>query len=226
VLVDACRDQPKDSGQGSQGVQGRVLALPEDAAVLFSCRAGQQSFESEQAGGGHGLFTYCLLEGLWEKLQKDGQVTWSGLVSWPEGQLGGFQAHLSGEARFRCARRLCCSASSNCQAVSGNGPLPRVQAAALGRARTAGDQLPSPAGPSDASTPNGGTEAGEPSLALSSQAAGNLCEADDLSATGMLGFRGEGMAAAGGTAQFTPGPDLPPSPAAPRSPVTAACWEK
>jgi formylglycine-generating enzyme required for sulfatase activity len=87
VLVDACRDQPKDLGRGSRGVQGRVVALPEDTAVLFSCRAGQQSFESDEAGGGHGLFSYCVLEGLREKLKKDGQVTWSALVSYVEDRM-------------------------------------------------------------------------------------------------------------------------------------------
>jgi formylglycine-generating enzyme required for sulfatase activity len=81
VLVDACRDRPKDPGRGSRGVQGRVVALPEDTAVLFSCAAGQQSFETEKAGGGHGIFTHCVLEGLREKVKQDGQVTWSALVA-------------------------------------------------------------------------------------------------------------------------------------------------
>ena len=40
---------------GYGGVEGKVIALPEDTAVMFSCRKGQQAYESEALQ--HGLFT-------------------------------------------------------------------------------------------------------------------------------------------------------------------------
>jgi formylglycine-generating enzyme required for sulfatase activity len=80
VMIDACRDAPQDPNRGVRGVQGRVMTLPEETAVLFSCRASQQSFENGQAGGGHGVFTYCLLEGLRGEAANHGEITWAGLV--------------------------------------------------------------------------------------------------------------------------------------------------
>src|SRR5262249_46808484 len=81
VIVDACRDAPSDPTRGAGGVQGRRMELPEDTAVFFSCSAGQRSYESEKAGGGHGVFTHCLLEGLQgQAAQPNGDLTWSGLV--------------------------------------------------------------------------------------------------------------------------------------------------
>jgi hypothetical protein len=80
VLVDACRDAP-DPTRGLRGVQGQSMSLPADTAVFFSCRAGQQAIESDKAGGGHGVFTYCLLDGLRGKAaDDDGELTWTGLV--------------------------------------------------------------------------------------------------------------------------------------------------
>lgn len=81
LLVDACRDEPQDPNRGSRGVQGKVVALPEDTAILFACRARQRSFERSDAGGGHGLFTYAVLEGLrGEAASKNGELDWNGLV--------------------------------------------------------------------------------------------------------------------------------------------------
>jgi formylglycine-generating enzyme required for sulfatase activity len=79
LLVDACRDVPKDPSRGSRGIQGRVIALPEDTAVLFSCRSGQQSFENETLK--HGLFSYCVVEGLRGEAAKNGTVDWDSLVA-------------------------------------------------------------------------------------------------------------------------------------------------
>jgi Caspase domain/Sulfatase-modifying factor enzyme 1 len=87
VLIDACRDEPKDASRGSKGVQGRTIALPEETAVFFSCRAGQRSFENEQAGGGHGLFTYCLLDGIRGKAVQDQTLTWTSLVGHVENMM-------------------------------------------------------------------------------------------------------------------------------------------
>jgi hypothetical protein len=81
VLVDACRDDPTRGGvraiEGNE-LQGR---LPANTAVLFSCAARQQAFETEQAGGGHGIFFHFVLEGLRGKAKdEDGKVTWDDLV--------------------------------------------------------------------------------------------------------------------------------------------------
>jgi formylglycine-generating enzyme required for sulfatase activity/uncharacterized caspase-like protein len=77
LLVDACRDDP-DPGRGSRGIEGKVISLPEDTAVMFSCRKGQQSFENEELK--HGLFTYCILDGLRGQAVRDGEVSWTAVV--------------------------------------------------------------------------------------------------------------------------------------------------
>lgn len=77
ILVDACRDAPKDAGRG---VQGRVVALPEDTAVLFSCRAGQQSSENDILQ--HGVFTHCVLEGLRGSATRSDELSWGDLSAY------------------------------------------------------------------------------------------------------------------------------------------------
>jgi sulfatase modifying factor 1 len=80
LLVDACRDAPKDPNKGSKGgIQGRRYDLPEGTAILFSCKSGQQSFVDERYN--HSLFTYCVLEALRGEGAPDGDVTWDGVVS-------------------------------------------------------------------------------------------------------------------------------------------------
>ena len=81
VIVDACREVPVDFNRGARaakGIAGRVISLPEGAAIFFSCQAGQQSYERHEVG--HGLFTYCLLEGLRGEAADDGEIAWSRLV--------------------------------------------------------------------------------------------------------------------------------------------------
>ena len=68
-LVDACREElDPNRGTGAvvkrgAGIQGRSTILRENVAVLYSCRAGQFSFQAAElrADGGHGLFSYALL---------------------------------------------------------------------------------------------------------------------------------------------------------------------
>lgn len=81
LLVDACRDIPVDRtrGRNTKGIEGRIVALPEGTAVFFSCSAGQTSFERDELG--HGLFTFCVLEGLRGGAIDDGEIAWSGLVA-------------------------------------------------------------------------------------------------------------------------------------------------
>ena len=62
LLVDACREDPTRGRGGMDG--GTVKTLPEGMAVLFGCRAGQKTFETKNAGGGHGVFFHVVLEGL------------------------------------------------------------------------------------------------------------------------------------------------------------------
>ncbi len=85
VLIDACRSVPSDPARDAKGIQGKVITLPENTAVLFGCRAGQQSFESAKLG--HGLFTHCLLEGLQGAASKGGKLTWTNLAGYVEGRL-------------------------------------------------------------------------------------------------------------------------------------------
>lgn len=80
ILVDACRDEPDDPGRGAKGVQGSVVSLPEDTAILFSCRAGQRSYEKEELGGGHGVFTHCVLEALRGSSQQK-TISWTDVVA-------------------------------------------------------------------------------------------------------------------------------------------------
>jgi formylglycine-generating enzyme required for sulfatase activity len=77
LIVDACRNVPTNR---SRGVEGRVVSLPEGTGVLFSCSAGQTSFEQDELG--HGLFTHCLLEGLrGAAATTRGDLVWSRLVT-------------------------------------------------------------------------------------------------------------------------------------------------
>jgi formylglycine-generating enzyme required for sulfatase activity len=80
VLVDACRNDPDPARSASRGIEGKVIALPEDTAVMFSCRKGQKSFENDKLR--HGLFTYCVLDGLrGEATNARDEIDWTGLAA-------------------------------------------------------------------------------------------------------------------------------------------------
>ena len=79
-MVDACRNDP-DPGRGRSGVVGTRYMLPPGATnfmAMFSCSRGQKAFETEKAGGGHGVFFHHVIEGLHGKaaLGGDKEVTW------------------------------------------------------------------------------------------------------------------------------------------------------
>lgn len=77
LLIDACRNDP-DPGRGrSAGIQGRRISLPEETVVMFSCRAGQQSFENDKLK--QGIFTHCVLDALRGKAARNGKISWSSL---------------------------------------------------------------------------------------------------------------------------------------------------
>ncbi|MEZ6066765.1 MAG: caspase family protein [Planctomycetaceae bacterium] len=83
LVVDACRDVPIDRTRGvrnARGIEGRVVALPEGTGVFFSCSAGQTSLERAELG--HGLFTFCLLDGLRGGALQDGEIAWSDLFGY------------------------------------------------------------------------------------------------------------------------------------------------
>jgi hypothetical protein len=85
VLVDACRDDPSRGGGKSRSITGNELEgrLPANTAVLFSCAARQQALETDQAGGGHGVFFYHVLEGIrGAAADSEGDVTWDNLVTY------------------------------------------------------------------------------------------------------------------------------------------------
>jgi uncharacterized caspase-like protein len=64
LLLDACRAGlvDRDRGVRERGIQGRFVTLPEDTAILFSCRAGQSAEERDDLR--HGVFTFGVLEAL------------------------------------------------------------------------------------------------------------------------------------------------------------------
>ncbi|MEY4176817.1 MAG: putative serine protease HhoA precursor [Planctomycetota bacterium] len=83
VLVDACRDNPDPSRGSRSSITGDELngRLPTNTAIMFSCAARQQAWETKSAGGGHGVFFYNVLEGLrGGAAKKNGDVTWGSLV--------------------------------------------------------------------------------------------------------------------------------------------------
>lgn len=99
VLVDACREDPARS----RGMNGSVVkTLPEGVAVLFGCRAGQQTFETRNAGGGHGVFFHYVLEGLRGKAKnEEGEVTWSRLTDYVSRQVHRETPKLVGRANIQ-----------------------------------------------------------------------------------------------------------------------------
>lgn len=84
VMVDACRDDPSPS-RSTRSIKGNELdgKLPSKTAMIFSCSANQQAFETKQAGGGHGVFFYHVLKGIQgEASDRKGRIKWSRLVEY------------------------------------------------------------------------------------------------------------------------------------------------
>ena len=75
LLIDACRDNPGEARK--KGIQGRVVSLPEDTAILFSCRAGQKSEERDSLK--HSVFTHAVIETL-RASTATGPLRWTTLV--------------------------------------------------------------------------------------------------------------------------------------------------
>jgi outer membrane protein assembly factor BamB len=77
LLVDACRDEAELGG--GKGLDGKDLPHPpRGVAALFSCSAGQRSYETKKLR--HGVFFHAVLQGLkGEARNKKGEVTWGTL---------------------------------------------------------------------------------------------------------------------------------------------------
>jgi Caspase domain/Sulfatase-modifying factor enzyme 1 len=75
LLIDACRNNPGEARK--KGIQGRVVSLPEDTAILFSCRAGQTSEERDSLK--HSVFTHSVIETL-RASTANGPLRWTALV--------------------------------------------------------------------------------------------------------------------------------------------------
>jgi formylglycine-generating enzyme required for sulfatase activity len=82
VLIDACRDR-NDPSRGSRGTESesRFITAKVGTAVLFSCSAGEQSWEERDVPGGHGFFSECVLKGLHGRAFARGVLTWQRLVA-------------------------------------------------------------------------------------------------------------------------------------------------
>jgi formylglycine-generating enzyme required for sulfatase activity len=82
LLVDACRDTP--AGGFRSAAVTMLPALPRGTAALFSCKAGEKSFEDARYAGGHGLFFHHVIQGIKGEAKdpKTGRVTWGRLASY------------------------------------------------------------------------------------------------------------------------------------------------
>ncbi len=69
LIIDACHatGMNKNLSGGAEGGKITMMALENmtSPVKIYSCKANQYSLESEQWGGGRGLFSYVLMEGLY-----------------------------------------------------------------------------------------------------------------------------------------------------------------
>lgn len=73
LIVDACRNDPaKSMATGLQSL-GRVESVPKGVTAIFSCSAGEKSYEDAKLE--LGIFTHYLIKGLAGDASKDGIVT-------------------------------------------------------------------------------------------------------------------------------------------------------
>jgi hypothetical protein len=86
LLVDACRDDPGATRDARGITADGAPRPPQGVAALFSCRAGEQAYESDQLE--HGVFFYHVLEGLRGRAKDaDGEVTFAGLAAYVQKQV-------------------------------------------------------------------------------------------------------------------------------------------
>lgn len=79
LLIDACHANGMDKqlSGGTEGGRVTALALQNMTAPvkIYSCKSNQYSLESKQWGGGRGLFSYILMEGLYGMADADNNNT-------------------------------------------------------------------------------------------------------------------------------------------------------
>jgi tetratricopeptide (TPR) repeat protein len=79
LFIDACHatGMNRNLSGGQEGGRITSLALQNmtSSVKIYSCQANQYSLESEQWGGGRGLFSYILMEGLYGMADADGNKT-------------------------------------------------------------------------------------------------------------------------------------------------------
>ena len=78
-LLDACREVPREADRGTRSFDASQVSPPPRTSVLFSCDRGQVAHQSEKTGG-HGLFTFVVLDVLRGKTGLAGDVSWLELV--------------------------------------------------------------------------------------------------------------------------------------------------
>jgi len=103
ILIDACRNELNARAATRSFDIGKVREIHENLAVLFSCRSGQRSWETDKLDKGHGVFFYHVLEGLRGKAAKNkkNEITWDNLVAHVKNELDDeyMQSLIGGGAR-------------------------------------------------------------------------------------------------------------------------------
>jgi formylglycine-generating enzyme required for sulfatase activity len=81
LLVDACREE---LGAAARSLDAYAAPRPpRGTAALYSCSAGQLSYETPKLGKGHGLFFYFVIEALRGRVRNDeDEVTWDELAAY------------------------------------------------------------------------------------------------------------------------------------------------
>ncbi len=84
ILLDACRDIPKDPTRGARLVSGNDWKrnMAANTTILFACSGGQRAHETLKAGGGHGVFFHTILEGIRGAAAREKRVTWKSLEAY------------------------------------------------------------------------------------------------------------------------------------------------
>ncbi len=74
LLTDACHSGAIFPGSDSQSLASSLLQMSRSVFSLTASRDREQSFESPQLGGGHGFFTYFLVNGLQGQADENGDA--------------------------------------------------------------------------------------------------------------------------------------------------------
>ena len=103
ILIDACRNEFEAKVAARSIDVGKIEEIHKNLAVLFSCRSGQKSWETDKLDKGHGVFFYHVLEGLKGKAHRNAknEITWDYLVAHVKDELNDeyMQKLLGGGAR-------------------------------------------------------------------------------------------------------------------------------